>query len=93
MLALSVEGSDIRPPPNQISQNLSSCPPQEGPEWPGFFFRADLWRIGPRSGGICFSLSSFLATSYSSFPLLTGRWSLVATALSPAVAKSAPRQN
>src|SRR5208337_5465835 len=49
------------PHTKQICQNLS-----KGPERPDFFFRADLWRVGPRSGGICFSLAPFqsLATAF-----------------------------
>src|SRR5208282_2326258 len=31
-----------------------------------FFFRADLWRVGPRSGGICFFFPLFSVPSVSS---------------------------
>jgi len=44
--ALSLEGSDINPPKQTLSQILSSRP-----ERPDFFLRAELWRVGPRSGG------------------------------------------
>jgi len=34
------------------------------PERPDFLLRAAFWRVGPRSGGICFSLSLFPLCSY-----------------------------
>src|SRR5208283_79139 len=43
--------SDMQPSQTEYPQNLSSRP-----ERPDFFIRADLWRVGQRSGGISLPL-------------------------------------